>query len=457
MWEASSRKAEFPELANEPDDPLPSLFLTSPLMRIHFPASLSRFAFTLLILAFLPWSLLRAQDAALNDAKEKAGSILADPRLRNMLRPIKEDPAAAIKDLQKNPDDLLREATRVFNENKGKIDTEKVTATVKRVAEKAESEGLVDKARESIAEVMDKPAMVAEEKPLVAVEKPLVAVEVPATRPPPGISGGAPAPVAMPIEAANTAENDLGASAPGIIAKPVPDTVIGNSAMESIAGVAPTTPQIPNSPGLTPDEIPAPQPLTKTRTAGSGTAFPSANKKTMEILSEKCVMDDGKDILLFTGNVFIDHPDFEIKCEKLEITMAAGAGMEGGAKSESTSNFKRAVASGGMVEIKRFALDEKGKPKTQIALSRVADYDAIKGEFVLSGGPPYIQDGDKFVKTNSEDAQIIMRKNGLYEILGSTNRSTIVIPIEQKEGKTGKSKDGPDFGGGLGDSFKGLR
>lgn len=436
-------------------------------MRIHFPASVYRVAFTILLPAFLPCSLLVAQNAALDDAKDKAGSILSDPRLRNIMRPIKEDPAAAIKDLQKNPDDLLREATRVFNENKGKIDTEKVTATVKQVAEKAESEGLVEKARESITEVLDKPEM-------VAVEKPPVAAEVPATRPAPGVSGGAPTPVAMPIEAVNTTENSVGSAAPGssdpgsaapgtaapgFIAKPVPDTVIGNSAVESIAGVAPTTPQIPNSPGLTPDEIPAPQPLARTRTAGNGKAFPSADKKTMEILSEKCVMDDGKDILLFTGNVFIDHPDFEIKCDKLEITMAAGAGMEGGAKSESTSNFKRAVASGGMVEITRFDYDEKGNPKTQIALSRVADYDAIKGEFVLSGGPPYIQDGDKFVKTNSEDAQIIMRKNGLYEILGSTNRSTIVIPIPvEKEGGTpGKTKGGADFGGGLGDSFKGLR
>ena len=431
-------------------------------MRIHFPASVYRVAFTILLPAFLPCSLLVAQNAALDDAKDKAGSILSDPRLRNIMRPIKEDPAAAIKDLQKNPDDLLREATRVFNENKDKIDTEKVTATVKQVAEKAESEGLVEKARESITEVLDKPEM-------VAVEKPPVAAEVPATRPAPGVSGGAPTPVAMPIEAVNTTENSVGSpapgspapgsAAPGLTARPIPDTVIGSSAVESIAGVAPTTPQIPNSPGLTPDEIPAPQPLTKTRTAGSGKAFPSADKKTMEILSEKCVMDDAKDILLFTGNVFIDHPDFEIKCDKLEITMAAGAGMEGGAKSESTSNFKRAVASGGMVEITRFDYDEKGNPKTQIALSRVADYDAIKGEFVLSGGPPYIQDGDKFVKTNSEDAQIIMRKNGLYEILGSTNRSTIVIPIPvEKEGGTpGKTKGGPDFGGGLGDSFKGLR
>jgi lipopolysaccharide export system protein LptA len=436
MSGVSQPGSDFPEAANEPDNAPPS-----PEMRKKFPHPFSRVALVALMSAFLLCSFLFAQNEALDEAKDKAGSILSDPRLRNMLRPIKEDPGAALENLKQDPDDMVREATRLFNENKGSIDTEKVTATVKEVAAKAEKEGLVDKARSSLSDVMDKP----------------VPVDVPATRPAPGISGGAPTPVAMPIEANAAADTEPGAPAPGNTAT-APDAVIGNSSVESIAGAAPTTPRIPDSPGLTPDEIPAPQPLTKTRTAGKGKAFPTAGKKTMEILSKKCVMDDGKDILLFTGDVFIDHPEFEIKCDKLEITMADGSGMEGEKKSESSSNFKRAIASGGMVEITRYAYDDKGKPTTQIALARVADYDAIKGEFVLSGGPPYIQDGDKFIKTNSEDAQIIMRKNGLYEILGSTNRSTIVIPIEQDEKKPGKKKGGPsDFGGGLGDAFNGLR
>ena len=124
--------------------------------------------------------------------------------------------------------------------------------------------------------------------------------------------------------------------------------------------------------------------------------------------------------------------------------------------------MKRAIASGGMVEIKRITVDEKGKKKTQIALGRLADYDAINGEFVLSGGPPYIQDGDRFVRTSSEDSKIIMRKNGLYEVTGSTNRVQISIPIEDKGeggGQKGKkkAKDDSPFGPGLGDALNGLR
>ena len=130
--------------------------------------------------------------------------------------------------------------------------------------------------------------------------------------------------------------------------------------------------------------------------------------------------------------------------------------MEGSqAAGQSDANFKRAIASGGMVEIKRVAKDEKGRPKTQIAIARIADYNATTKDIILSGGPPYIQDGDRFVKTNSEDSKIIMRGNGLYEITGSTNRVQIRIPIENKEGQGKKTEIG--LPGGLGGSLDRFR
>jgi hypothetical protein len=57
-----------------------------------------------------------------------------------------------------------------------------------------------------------------------------------------------------------------------------------------------------------------------------------------------------------------------------------------------------------------------------------------------------------------------MRRNGLYEITGTTNRVQISIPIENKgEGggekgkKKGNNKNDSPFGPGLGDAFNGLR
>lgn len=424
-----------------------------------------------------PPSLTAEEDLA-TGAKEKGNSIMADPRLRNMLRSVKEDPAAALEkaksevsdldtskidtskiDTSKidaamaDPDDAVRQMTKAFADNKDKIDPEKLKSAVATVKESE----LVEKATAAVTQLAPEAAAMLE--------------NVPATRPAPGISGGVPTPVAMPVtqgEALEIPPGSVTSDTPALMATAIgslqaaPDSpAMANTAVDAIAGAEPTRPMIPNSPGLTPDDIPAPEPLGKKYAAGPGGAYPGADKKHMEIRSKESTMDNAKGILLFTGNVEIDHPEFKIKCDKLEIEMAKSVGMDGTEAGESDSSFKRAIASGGMVEIKRITADEKGKPKTQIAIARIADYNAITKDIVLSGGPPYIQDGDRFVKTNSEDAQIIMRGNGLYEITGSSKRSQIVIPVEQKEGekegKKGGKKKNESGMGGFGNAFDGLR
>jgi lipopolysaccharide export system protein LptA len=237
--------------------------------------------------------------------------------------------------------------------------------------------------------------------------------------------------------------------------------VVQETRVEPIIGAAPTTPMIPDLPDLGSNDVPAPTPLEKKYDKNAAGAFPAGKREHMEIRARESLMDNTKGELTFVGDVELDSPDYEMKCDKLVIYLEQGAVPDGSAKA---GGMKRAVASGGMVEIKRTVIED-GKKKTQIALGRLVDYDAVAGDVVLSGGPPYIQDGDRFVKTNSEDSKIIMRKNGLYEITGSTNRVQISIPIENKggaEGEKGKKKgnnnktDSP-FGNGLGDAFEGLR
>jgi lipopolysaccharide export system protein LptA len=422
----------------------------------HRPSPLPPLAFALVALACGAPIPAASQEDLAAEAKDKANSIMGDPRLRNMLRTVKEDPAAALEEAKidpenldasgLDPDEAVRQMTKAFADNKNKVDPEKLKSAVATVKES----GLVEKATEAVKQLAPEAAAIIE--------------DVPATRPAPGISGGVPTPVAMPVEPGETiaAANApaLSANLPSAIGSLQADAespAMANTAVDAIAGATPTQPMIPDSPGLTPDEIPAPQPLAKKYAAGPGGAYPAADKQHMEILSKESVMDNAKGILLFTGDVLIDHPEFEIKCDKLEIHMAKGVGMDGTEAGESASAFKRAIASGGMVEIKRVAPDEKGKPKTQIAIARIADYNAVTKDIILSGGPPYIQDGDRFVKTNSEDAQIIMRGNGLYEITGSSNRSQIVIPVEQKGGdKGGRKKDDSGING-FGNAFDGLR
>lgn len=426
----------------------------------HRPSILFTLALALVAVVCGNTTPLSAQEDLAADAKDKATSIMSDPRLRNMLRTVKEDPAAALEEAKidpenldasgLDPDEAVRQMTKAFADNKDKVDPEKLKSAVATVKES----GLVEKATEAVKQLAPEAAAMLE--------------DVPATRPAPGISGGVPTPVAMPVEpgeaiappAATAAAT--GANLPSAIGSLRTDPespAMANTAVDAIAGAAPTRPMIPDSPGLTPGEIPAPQPLAKKYAAGATPAAASAETNGMEITANHATMDNSKGILLFTGSVVIDYTDINMKCDKLEVHTAKGVGMGTSAEGSEGGNFERAIASGGMVEIRRNTVDEKGKPKTQIAFARIADYNAITKDVVLSGGPPYIQDGDSFVKTNSQDAQIIMRGNGLFEIVG--DRSQIVIPVEQKGGdkggkKGGKKKDDSGING-FGNAFEGLR
>tara|TARA_B110000305_G_scaffold197544_1_gene223228 strand:- start:14 stop:1186 length:1173 start_codon:yes stop_codon:yes gene_type:complete len=352
---------------------------------------------------------VKAQDT--EALKKEAASVFSDPRFKSTFRKAKKDPEAALKEADLNPDEMVKSVTRAFNENKDKIDTDKIesltkeidTNQIESVARGLKNQPAADRAISSITSMMQKP--------------PPSESDVPATRPAPGNGGIVARPIAMPVAGENA---------------PLPQestTVVQESSVTEVVGLKATTPQIPDSAALNPDDIPAPQPLKpKYNTKSGGGKLGNSNADNMEIFARESILDDANGLLTFRGDVFVNHPSFEITCDKLEIHTNPGMSTkskksDSGAKEES---FKRVVASGGMVEIRRITPDGK----TQIALGRRADYDAITKDMILSGGPPYIQDGEAFVKTNSADAQIVMRGNGHYEILGSNNRSQISIPIK---------------------------
>ncbi len=403
-----------------------------------------------------------AQEEPAAELESAGRAVLADPRLRNALRNARQDPA--VEGFSENPEEAVREAARRFQAKVNGVDADQLKAA----AAKMQSDGTLDAAVAKASEVIRKETAPAKPATQGPAPEPVPAIpqvseapaNVPATRPAPAVAGGEPTPVAMPLEPgappAEPVTQAPAADAPAMVraTEALPSavaavtdsaTLVREAGAPPAADVPPTTRNIPDTPTLSLDDIPEPVPLAKKYQPEANGAYPAPNRKHMEILAKESVMDNTKGLLIFTGNVFVDAPDYEMKCDKLEIHLADGVGMEGGG--ESDSSFKRAIASGGMVEIKRFAVDEKGRRKTQIALGRKADYNAITKEFVLSGGPPYIQDGDRFVKTNSEDAKIIMRGNGLYEITGSSNRVQISIPVDD-EGP-GKKKGAPGLPTGL--------
>lgn len=395
------------------------------------------------ILCASPFAMVFAQDSSADQIESTGRSILADPRLQNMLRSVKNDPEAAVNDIKKDPQDSVRDATQLFMQAKEKVESsgldtpenrakarELTNTAVTTVTEMAESN---PEAASDVRNAIES-ATGSEIPPVVAspvatpVEAP--AANVPATRPANSATRFV-TPIAMPNDSTPTA----------LAADAMPSPVVQTTEIEPIANTAPTEQRIPDSPALDPGSVPAPQPLSPKYDTNSG-GYSGGSDSQMVITSRNSVMDNNSGILTFTGDVFVDYPDFDIKCERLEIYMDQASG---GAPTEGGGSFKKAIASGGMVEIRRIAPGGK----KQIALAQRAEFDKLTNDVILSGGPPYIQDGESFVETKSVDAKIIMRGNGKYEITGSDagtkGRSRIVIPVKD----TGQNQD-TGIGGGLG-------
>lgn len=247
-------------------------------------------------------------------------------------------------------------------------------------------------------------------------------------------AAGKPAAIAVPMTAqpvASATATPAPAPAPAAAAAPPsPGTPPAPAAAPAAASQLP--PAAAPSAALPADQIPEPQPLRPRFEKEKGTA-----DQTMEIQSDESVMDNNQRVVTFTGNVFVNHPEFKLTGDYLQIFLneesdldavgaaapqAASAGSE-----EEKPPFKRAIASGGMVEIEKIGADGK----TQIAKARKADYDAATGDIVLSGGPPTLQSGSSFVNPSSPDALIILRGSGQHEVKGGAGgRNTFSIPIK---------------------------
>ncbi|MEM9281011.1 MAG: LptA/OstA family protein [Verrucomicrobiota bacterium] len=349
-----------------------------------------------------------AQDAT-DGTTEEGRAILSDPRLQKVLRTAKDDPEKALTSIEDKADEAVREATRAFQENRSTI-----TETVESLPNDEDAlEQTANSALSTLTRMLPKPAPSSS--------------ETPATRPSTRALPLSPDPTNNP--------SDL------MPEPPATETVGQTQSVSSIPNSQPLESKIPDSPLLNQSEAPAPQPLEKKYQKNPSGNFENSSSRNMEITSLESTMDNNTGVITFLGEVRIDHPDFDIQCDKLQIYMADGA--EG-----SNGKFKRAIATGGMVEITRINADGE----TQIALARRADYDGNTEDIVLSGGPPYLQAGDRFVKTNSEDAQIIMTGDGKYKVTGSDagvkSRNKIVIPIDENDG-TGEIGIGSTLGGGI--------
>ncbi|NOX98505.1 MAG: hypothetical protein GXP30_02045 [Verrucomicrobia bacterium] len=148
----------------------------------------------------------------------------------------------------------------------------------------------------------------------------------------------------------------------------------------------------------------------------------------MEITSDAAETDMEANTVTFIGNVELEDPTFNLKCDRLVVFMNSE-------NSNSTSQFKEAIATGAMVIVERM----NGKGEKDVGHSRKVVYDGHTGDIVLSGGPPVLQSDGRVVKTEAQDATITLKKDGNHRV---DRRGVFTIPVSSKPGE---KKKGPNL------------
>lgn len=129
--------------------------------------------------------------------------------------------------------------------------------------------------------------------------------------------------------------------------------------------------------------------------------------------------DSGKRIVVFIGAVNVDHPDFDIQCDELEVYLkpetavgeGAAASMSGGGMG---GGIDVAIARGKRVVIRKPGV----QGKSQVGQCQKATYYASKEELVMQKWPQ-LQVGNHLFRALEQGTEMTLRKNGQHRISGA--------------------------------------
>ncbi|RQD57580.1 MAG: hypothetical protein D5R98_09090 [Desulfonatronovibrio sp. MSAO_Bac4] len=151
----------------------------------------------------------------------------------------------------------------------------------------------------------------------------------------------------------------------------------------------------------------------------SGTAFAQGmnNGYSTDITSDKMTYTGQDNTILFSGNVHVQRPDFELWSKELHVFLKSDE--NGGAQSDQQDNIDKIIA-------KR---DVRIKSDGREGRSEVLTYHPDTGIARLEGNPMLIED------KNSVEGEIIILNmlNNTSEVLGGPEKRVRVIFQSEKE------------------------
>lgn len=116
-----------------------------------------------------------------------------------------------------------------------------------------------------------------------------------------------------------------------------------------------------------------------------------------EIYADQTVFDSGKSIGIFTGNVVVTDPRFNIQGDKLTIYIS---------KNQNES-FEKAIVEGNVGVVRDRPSTTGGPPEHMVGRSEKAVYTAKDGRFELTGNPRVQQGLNTHVATSPETVMIL--------------------------------------------------
>jgi lipopolysaccharide transport protein LptA len=359
--------------------------------------------------------------------------LLENKHTQDILRSLKNDPEKAAKAAQNNPDELIRNATAIFAEKQKKTNPGEVSATRSKTSQAdralANMKNLIARPVPGDTQALPVPvnnirnlkvdsSKISKLKEAAKETIPELSNLIPNDPPSkPTIQGVPKLPEIKAVHRPVETVAELNTSPLNVSPRDAPPAPLRN--------MEPTVPQIPDSPELF-SSAPKPEALGRRypkpkkfqpaiAAADENSSTPKPKSDTMVITSSESEMDNKNHELTFRGDVLVEMDGMELRCDTLYVYL------------DDKNEMKTIVATGGMVEIKK--IGEGGK--LQVAKARRAEHVAATSTTTLSGGPPYLQNGDQYVNTDSEDSKIILGGDGKYKVLSpkAKGRTVIVVPI----------------------------
>ena len=177
------------------------------------------------------------------------------------------------------------------------------------------------------------------------------------------------------------------------------------SAPASLSSRTPGSAAEKDLPTRTPAAAPEKESSDKSKSSASASATPESI--VTEIYADQTVFDSGKSIGIFTGNVVVTDPRFNIQGDKLTIFISK----------KQNESFEKAIVEGNVGVVRDRPTTTGSPPDHMVGRAEKAVYTAKDGRFELTGNPR-VQQGINTHVATSPDTVMILNETGQLETHG---------------------------------------